>query len=52
VGFLKPQRNGYQPNTIQGQAVPFTQQFIVLISTLGPDSLSGGSKLPERIVSN
>jgi len=52
VGFLKPQRNGYQPNTIQGQGVPFTQQFIALISTLRPDSLSGSSRLPETIVKN
>jgi len=52
VGFLKPLRNGFQVNTIQGQGVPFTAQFIGLISTLGPDSLSGNSRLPDRIVRN
>jgi hypothetical protein len=52
VGFLKPQRSGYQVNTIQGQGVRFTPQFMALISTLGPSSLSGSSKLPERIVRN
>jgi hypothetical protein len=52
VGFLKPERGGFQPNTIQGQGIPFSQQFIALISTLGPDSLSGTTKLPETIVRN
>jgi hypothetical protein len=52
VGFLKPQRNGYQVNTVQGQGIRFTPQFMALISTLGPSSLSGSSRLPERIVRN
>ena len=52
AGFLKPERNGHKPNTINGQSVSFSQQFLVLLSTLTPDSLSGTYKMPERIISN
>ncbi len=52
LGFLKPQRSGYQANTIAGQGISLAPQFIALISTLGPDSLSDTSKIPKDILKN